>query len=153
VKSALRLLKARARSRQEILSALKRKGVPADILQTVLERLAGWGYLDDSRFAKDRALALLREGRLGGAGVLRKLEQHGIPESLARSAISAAETELGSDPKQSARAALAKRGLAGPLDGPKRARAFRLLASRGFAEGVIESLLGDPALDPPAKDE
>lgn len=109
--------------------------------------------MDDARFAKDRALGLLRDGRLGAGGVLRKLELHGIPESLARSALTAAEKELGADPKESALAALSKRGLAGPLDPKRRAKALRLLASRGFPDSVIESLLGDPALDPPPKDE
>jgi regulatory protein len=46
------------------------------------------------------------------------------------------------------------RGLLGrPLDAKERARAGRLLDSRGFSEDVIHRLLGEPSLDPSGPDE
>jgi regulatory protein len=152
VKSALRLLKARGRTRREIDSALERKGCPPDVRASTLERLAGWGYLDDGRFARQRALVLLREGR-GARAVLHALEGHGVAPALAREAAAAAERELGQSPEALARQVLSKRRLVAPLDRRARLRAGRLLAGRGFSEEVIERVLGASALDPPPEDE
>ena len=46
----------RARSRHELASWLERKGHSGAEAAAALARLAEWGYLDDERFAKDRAL-------------------------------------------------------------------------------------------------
>lgn len=47
-----------------------------------------------------------------------------------------------------------RRGLLGRPLGPKeRARAGRLLHSRGFSEDVIQRLLGEPSLDPSGLDD
>jgi regulatory protein len=154
VKSALRLLKARSRTRQEIDAALERKDFPADARASALEKLTGWGYLDDVRFARERARTLLSGGgRLGPDAARRRLEAHGLSAALAREAISQAQTELGVNPLEAARSVLAKRRYAPPFDRKTRAKAARLLSSRGFDEGVIETLLGDPSLDSAPEDE
>ena len=70
--ACLRLLRARARSRHELLTALERKGFSEPVRQAALGKLAGWGYLDDERFAQDRAAALLRRGRYGPQAVRQR---------------------------------------------------------------------------------
>jgi regulatory protein len=52
-----------------------------------------------------------------------------------------------------AQALLKKRGWGSVLSVQERARAARLLSSRGFADELVERLLGDPTLDPPARDD
>lgn len=49
--SAVRFLGYRPRSRQEIERHLQGKGIPADVVESVLDRLAREEYLDDRAFA------------------------------------------------------------------------------------------------------
>ncbi len=151
---ALRLLSLRARSRRELKLALGRKGFAEAQQEAVLARLGELGYVDDVRFARDRASALLRSGRLGPRAVLQRLSAHGLSEEQARQALTHAEREVGVDPLESARSLLKRRGLLGPpLEPKQRARAARLLRARGFADATVEELLGSEAeLDLPPRD-
>jgi regulatory protein len=150
----LRLLTQRARSQQELRLALQRKGFSERVSDEVLQKLQGYGYVDDARFAQDRAASLLSRGRLGPRGVLQRLEAHGLDEDAAREALSRASGAVEFDALAAARQVLEKRGLAGrPLTAKERARAGRLLDSRGFSEDVIQRLLGEPSLDPSGGDD
>jgi len=147
--ACLKLLSVRSRSRHELEVALERKGFAEKVREEALSRVAGWGYLDDARFAQERAAALLRKGRLGPRAVLQRLEAHGLPEETARRALDQASGAEAFDALAAARGVLEGRGLLGrPLDAKERARAGRLLDSRGFSEDVIHQLLGEPSLDP-----
>ncbi|MDY7228882.1 regulatory protein RecX [Hyalangium rubrum] len=150
----LRLLAMRARSRHELTLALKRKGFSAEVQAQVLEKLQGYGYIDDASFARDRAASLLRRGRLGPEGVLQKLEAHGLKGEEARAALATASGAVAFEPLEAARKVLEQRRLWGRELAPKeRARAGRLLHSRGFSEDVIHRLLGEPSLDPSERDD
>ncbi|WP_164006762.1 regulatory protein RecX [Pyxidicoccus trucidator] len=152
--ACVKLLSVRARSRHELEAALERKGFSEKVREEALARVQGWGYLDDARFAQERAAALLRKGRLGPRAVLQRLESHGLPEETARRALAQASGAEEFDALATARAVLEGRGLLGrPLDAKERARAGRLLDSRGFSEDVIHRLLGEPSLDPSGPDE
>lgn len=150
----LRLLAMRARSRHELKLALSRKGFSAEVQEQALEKLQGYGYLDDARFAQERATALLSKGRLGPEGVLQRLQAHGLEGEVAREALSAASEAVEFEPLSAARKVLEGRGLWGRELAPgERARAGRLLYSRGFSPDVIHRLLGDPSLDPSERDD
>ncbi|MBN1205465.1 MAG: regulatory protein RecX [Myxococcaceae bacterium] len=152
--ACLRLLAVRARSRHELRLALERKGFSAHVMEEVLGRLQGYGYLDDARFARERAAALLSRGRFGPRAVLQRLQAHGLGSEVAREALSAASGEVEFDPLAAARQVLERRRLLGRPLGPKeRARAGRLLHSRGFSEDVIQQLLGEASLDPSGLDD
>ena len=141
--AALRLLSIRARSRRELKLALARKGFAESQQDAVLSRLAELSYIDDARFARDRASALLRNGKLGPRAVLQRLCAHGLTEDEAKQALAEAERALGLDPLATARSLLERRGLSGqPLPTKEQAKAARLLRARGFADGTIEQLLG-----------
>jgi len=147
---ALRLLRVRDRSRQELAGALERRGFPEAVRARVLDRLAELGYLDDRRFARARARALLAS-QVGPKAVEVRLRGHGISPEEARAAVADAALELGFDELESARALLARRRLEGALPARARARAARLLASHGFSEEIVERLLG-AALETPPED-
>jgi regulatory protein len=152
--ACLRLLAVRARSRHELKLAMGRKGYSEPVREQVLEKLQGLGYLDDARFARDRAAALLRRGKFGPAQVLKRLEAHGLEGKVAREALSTASGEVEFDARATARQVLERRGLLGrPLGPREHARAARLLLSRGFSEDVIDRVLGEPALDPSGRDD
>lgn len=150
---ALRLISIRARTRHELTEAWTRKELPPEAQRTAMERLEGWGYLDDERFALDRARALLNAGRLGERAVVEKLRRHGLTSEHARRATSSAAQELGVDPAEAAREVLVRRRLVGPLQPKDRARAFRLLMSRGFSGEAAVRALGMAALDPEGADD
>ncbi|MFB1483050.1 regulatory protein RecX [Corallococcus sp. RDP092CA] len=152
--ACLRLLKARGRSRHELNVALERKGYPESVRAAVLARLSEWGYLDDAKFARERAAALLGKGKLGPRAVLQRLQAHGLEGAAARRALSEAKEAVGFDALGAARQVLERRGLAGrPLDAKAQARAGRLLLSRGFAPDIVTQLVGEPSLDPSGQDE
>lgn len=156
LEAALRLLALRARSRHELRTAMTRRGFGAPEQDAALRRLAELGYVDDQRFARGRAVHLLRDGKLGPRAVLQRLVAHGLSEVEAREAIAFAEAETGFDALAAARSLLDRRGLGGPascLDARQRQKAFRLLGARGFPDPVVEALLGDAALDSSGQDE
>ena len=150
---ALGLISRRARTRKELTQAWTRRELPAEAQETALLQLERWGYLDDARFALDRARALFRSGRLGERAVVEKLRRHGLPEADARRAALAAAAELQVDPSRDARALLERRGLTGKLQPKDRARAWRLLLSRGFSSESAARALGVAALDPGEADD
>ncbi|XXF79861.1 regulatory protein RecX [Myxococcaceae bacterium GXIMD 01537] len=152
--ACLRLLSARGRSQHELRAALQRKGFSERVCEAALARLAGFGYLDDARFARERAASLLRRGRLGPEGVLRRLEAHGLEGEAAREALAGAQGEVGFDAEAAARRVLEQRRLAGrELTPRERARAGRLLSSRGFDADVIHRLLGEASLEVSESDD
>jgi regulatory protein len=152
--ACLRLLRARGRSRHELSLALERKGHPEVVREAVLARLAGWGYLDDAKFARDRAASLLGKGKLGPRAVLQRLAAHGLEGAEARRALAEAKDSVGFDALETARQVLERRGLAGrTLDPKEQARAGRLLLSRGFAPDIVSRLVGEASLDPSGQDE
>ncbi len=146
--AALRMLSIRARSRRELKLALARKGFGESQQDAVLSRLAELGYVDDARFARDRASALLRNGKLGPRAVLQRLCAHGLTDEEAKQALAETERALGLDPLETARSLLERRGLSGQrLEPREQAKAARLLRARGFADSTIEQLVGSPDLD------
>lgn len=150
---ALKLLSIRARSRHELMLALARKGFGEAHQQASLAKLVELGYVDDARFARDRAGALLRNGKMGPRVVMQRLAAHGLTEADARQALAEAEAALGVDSLQTARRLLAQKGLLGrPLSLREKGKAARLLHARGFSEATIEDLLGDSSLDPGVQD-
>jgi SOS response regulatory protein OraA/RecX len=112
------------------------KGYQRATAARTVERCRELGYADDERLAFERARTL----RVRGAGSLKiaaDLAARGLPEHLIAAAIDAS---LDGDPERTwAERALARAGT------PSGARAWRLLASRGFPEDVLTDVLGEPA--------
>lgn len=147
-KLLLALLARRARSRHELEVALERKAFSPETIRAAFSRIERFGYVDDGRFANDRAESLLRHGKLGAEAVKRRLLAAGVSDTVAESAVAKAVSSLGISFAAEARALLEKRRLAPPLKDAKRwAKAFRTLAARGFSEDVIGSILGSAPVD------
>lgn len=66
---ALRRLAARDRTELEIRRLLQAKGFSEDVVKGTLERLKGWGYLNDGRVAMAVALDRLERSGWGPARV------------------------------------------------------------------------------------
>lgn len=92
--AALRLLTGRDRSEAELSAKLRQLGFSAAEIESTLEKCRDYRYLDDSRYALERARALLRSGRGVGRKVLLDLRHHGIDEATAVQALETASSEF-----------------------------------------------------------
>ena len=128
VQRALGLLVRREHSRKELTRKLTSRGVEADEAAAAVERLAGDGWQDDTRFAA----SLVRSRAASGYGPLyirAELGTHG----LGSEAVAAALETFEGDWTEVARDLVRRRyGEAGPADLAQRRKAADLLARRGF---------------------
>ena len=94
---ALKLLSRRDRSEAELREKLVRFGFSAsDIDQTII-RCREYRYLDDRRYALERARSMMRSGHGVGQKILFDLRRRGIAEEIAEQALAAAGGELDTD--------------------------------------------------------
>jgi len=131
---AARLLARASLTEAALRERLVARGYQPETAARTVTRCRELGYVSDERLARDRARAL----RMRGAGSLKiadDLRGRGLAEALVAAAVEASregEAEISWE-----RRALER---AGELRG---ARAWRLLASRGFVEEIIAELHGD----------
>jgi regulatory protein len=136
MESALRMLARRARSEAGIRQALERRGVRPAEVRRVLGRLRDLGYVDDRKFAADWSERLQERG-FGSLRIRLELHQHGVEERLSERELPAAAEEC-----VTARRVLRVRFGDREIVEPRRkAQAVRFLASRGFPQEVVESVL------------
>jgi len=95
--AALRLLARRGRSENELAGRLRQKGFSEETITSVMTRCRQLGYMDDARFARERARELMRGGRAVGRRVLVDLQQRGVAETIALAAVEEAAQEFGED--------------------------------------------------------
>ncbi len=146
---SLQLLARRAHARAELERKLRRYKPEPAWMDQVLSRLEDRGLLDDRRFARDTADALVRGGRSGPGRISARLRNAGVASGESGEAMA----ELEVDWVERCRA-LAKERVARGADlrDPKaRARLVRFLAGRGFQSGVIFRVLRELGL--PEADE
>lgn len=97
---AVKLLAAKPRSVGELRERLLEKAwTNAEIVDRVIEKLEGYGYLDDQRFAADLALSKLRQKPQGKRRLQQAMSQKKLDRETVDGAIQAAfekmpETEL-----------------------------------------------------------
>ena len=92
--AALRLLTRRDRSEAELRQKLEQFGFSLAAINSAVEKCREYNYLDDARYAKERARALMRNGRGVGRKISLDLRRRGIDEESAQQAIAAAEEEF-----------------------------------------------------------
>jgi regulatory protein len=132
---SLRALARRDHSAASLRAKLARAGISREAQTEALEKLARAGYLDDARFALDRAEKLAARG-YGDDWIRADLEAQGVAAAIVAGALAGLEPEA-------ERAARQWTKLSGGT------RAARTLARRGFTEDTLEALLaGSVAHDP-----
>ena len=125
---AARALRYRDRSRSQVAERLAQAGVDDQSRDEALDTLERVGYVDDARYAKNRAAALAARGQ-GDEAIRHDLEGAGVaPESLAEALASLAPEA------ERARAIAAAAG--------RTARTAAQLARKGFSEESIEAAVG-----------
>jgi regulatory protein len=133
---AVRALARRDHSAASLKAKLDRAGVSQPAQAHALEVLERVGYVDDSRFARDRAAQLAQRG-YGDEWIRADLEAQGVAPETASAGLAVLEPE-----GERAEHVAAKTGDGG--------RVVRLLARRGFSDETIERFLArDVARDGP----
>ena len=92
--AALRVLTRQDRSEAELRSKLKQFGFSASVIDQAVEQCQDYNYLDDQRYALERAKALFRSGRGVGHKVLLDLRRRGIDETTASQALAEVSREF-----------------------------------------------------------
>jgi regulatory protein len=136
----LRLLDRRARTRAELATALRKRGVPEDAAVAVLDRFADVGLIDDTALAEAFAVVQHRERGLAGRAVAAKLRQRGVAEPDVRAALD----QIGRDSEHAAAQALVAKKLRslGGLDPQVQARRLvGLLGRRGYTPGLAHEVV------------
>jgi regulatory protein len=140
--AALRLLAVRDRSAAELGERLRRQGFAEERITAALARCRELGYLDDARFARERARTLRRTGRAVGPRLLAELRRAGVSEADASVAAVEAGTERSE--AQLLGELLARRfpGFCWAAAGDReRRRAVDYFLRRGFAPSLVLSHL------------
>jgi regulatory protein len=138
---ALKRLASRARGKAEMERYLSGKEFSSEAIKYAIEKLEGYGYINDGEVAamlvRDR-MNLKREGKRTIAAELKRL---GIGEEEADSALKqySAEDEASAAMKQAEKD---MKRTAGETDGRKRrSKVYASLARRGFSHDLISGVL------------
>jgi len=141
----LQMLTAAPRTRAQLASALRRRGVPDEAAEAVLERFADVQLVDDAMFAQAWVDSRHRGRGLARRALAAELRQRGVASEDIQEAVGRL------DPEQEAATAraLVDRRLPGMQGVAKPARFRRLmgmLARKGYPEGLAYRVVRD-ALD------
>lgn len=139
---ALRKLAAQARTRQELDQALRKKNVPDETADAVLDRLEEVGLVDDQAFAQDWVASRQQRRHLSRSALRRELQAKGI----GREDLDEALATVDSDDELEAARALATKKTAAMRSLEPIVRDRRLagaLARRGFGSGIISTVLDE----------
>jgi regulatory protein len=126
IERAVRVLARRDHSAADLRAKLDRTGLSDQAQTDAVETLERIGYVDDERFARDRAGRLAERG-YGDDWIRADLEAQGVDAETVAASVAALEPE----------AERADRAAAGTGDAE---RCLRRLARRGFSEETIERL-------------
>jgi regulatory protein len=131
----LRMLDRRAYSRAELRTALRRRGVPDDAADRVLDRFTAIGLIDDAALAEGYASAQHRTRGLSARAVAVKLRRRGIPDDTAAAAV--AQIDRHSE-QEAARAVVTRRlrSMSGLDPAVQARRLVGTLARKGYPPGV-----------------
>jgi len=144
----LRLLTARARSRQELAEALLRRNVPDEAADRVLDRLASVGLIDDHAFAVDFVRSKQVERGLASRELARQLRAKGIADETVAEVL--ADTDEAAE-RATARRLVERRlrSMGGLPPEVQTRRLAAMLARKGYSPGltfqVVRQVVGESA--------
>ncbi len=145
---ALRYLERRARTEYELRQKLAAKKVAPSEIDTVIERLKGYGYINDLKFAKDWQRYRDDFKPMGKRRLKLELSLKGVPKE----AIATVEVDPEKEYRLALEAAESRLRQYRLLDPPTwRRRLTGFLGRRGFGYETIKRVLAD--LDGPVSDK
>ncbi len=144
-RKALDMLAIRARSTQELVRSLVRKGADPAVVQHVADRLTAQGLLNDSSFAESFARSKVLGARQSRRRVQQGLARKGVARAVADAAIDTVFGEEDVDPRAIVRDAAKKklRGLAKLEPVVRKRRLYGYLARRGYELDDIREVMSE----------
>jgi regulatory protein len=132
------LLTERARTRQELAQALRKRDVPDEAAGTVLERFDEVGLIDDAAFAGQWVRSRRAQRGLARRAIAVELRRKGVADEVAQEALAEVDTAA---EEQRARELVDRKLRSMPADTPdRRVTAGRklvgMLARRGYPGGI-----------------
>jgi regulatory protein len=79
---AIRYLGFRSRSQKEVENYLQRKGFCTEVVEEVIEKLKGYGYIDDMTFAKEWVSNRMRNNPKGKRTMVQELRAKGVHQNI-----------------------------------------------------------------------
>ena len=153
---ALKSAGARAQSTGEMRSKLRQRAARAEDVDTTIEKLKEYGFLDDRRYAENLAAARLENDGFGKQRALRDLAQKRIAPAVACDAVDQVYT--GQDETALIEAFIRRRYRNADREklfqqDKDLASAFRRLRMAGFQPGNIVKILKQFAANPDKLDQ
>jgi regulatory protein len=148
--AGIRLLTARPRAEKELRTRLRQKGYEAGAIDAAIERLRGWGYLDDEAFARTWVANRMAHRPRGSRLLAQELRHKGVDRDQIASAIEEAGVDEVAAATEVARKQAAK--LSGLEPDVARRRLTGFLGRRGFDYGTIKAALAAIDLESDADD-
>lgn len=141
--AAYRLLTYRPRSRKELEDKLRDKEFSEDIIKTVIGFCAQFGYVDDTRFARQWAFSRTRLRGFGRRRIGQELRNKGIGPEIIREVFAEVFSEE-SEIETAKRVAGKKLNTMGSLDRETRRRRLAgFLERKGFSFEIIRDVLNN----------
>jgi regulatory protein len=138
----LRLLTARPRSRAELASALRRRGIAEEVGESVLDRLGQLGLVDDAALADAAVYSGHSHRGLGRRALSTELRRRGVSDEVVRDAVAKVRLE---DEERRARE-LVRRKLrtnAGRETSASASELCAMLVRKGYSEGLAWRVVRD----------
>lgn len=138
----LRRLAVSARTRADLRSHLLGKGIPEDVADSVLDKFAAAGLVDDLDYAQEFARMQATHHGQSRVAIAYKLRQRGVDQEHIDAALEPMDTEAQS---QTARDLLRRRAgrWAGLDERSRREKQLALLGRRGFPMSVALAALDE----------
>ncbi|MBB6170794.1 regulatory protein [Nocardiopsis mwathae] len=131
----LRLLTSAPRTRAQLEQALRRRGIPEDVTESVLGRFGEVGLIDDAAFAGAWVDSRHAGRGLGRRALAAELRRRGVAEETVRDAVD----DISADQEEAAARRLVRRKLDSTRGAPDEARVRRamgMLARKGYPAGL-----------------
>jgi regulatory protein len=144
---ALKLLRYRARSTDEIRKKLNQAAFSRSSVEAALQKLTSLSLLNDESFARNWASTRIEQRGYGPLRAARELAEKGIPKCLVDQILQEAFSRSNTDITENAKTLLQKRFRSSDLTDPKNLRrAAAFLQRRGYPSSVIMEVLGQDQL-------
>ena len=136
----LNALAVRAKSRGELAAHLKRRGIPVEVADLVLDRLERSGLINDLEFAKAWSTSRLSSKKISKRVLAQELRQKGVADDL----IALALDEISIDDEFEAALQLGSRkarSLQNYAEEVRERRITSALARKGYSYSIISRVL------------
>lgn len=139
VEAALRLLTVRPRTEKELRDRLRHKGYEPSAIDDAIERIEGWGYLDDAAFARLWVANRVEHRPRGKRMLTQELREKGVDRETIAETIDEAEIDEVAAAVAVAEKSARKMSSLDPI--VVRRRLMGQLARRGFDYSTIKTAL------------